>query len=192
MIHSSTLEFSSRIPVSVCGTGFYNLKLSSFSWKSDYLHYPRPRRFAVLSAFSKTGGFAYRSYTYSLQRSIPSDRGSVTTPSLHRSYKKYGNINPLSIEYPLRVLLRPRLTLIRLALIRKPYPFGGRVSRPPYRYLCLHLLFQKLHHSLRYNFAAAGMLPYRNINITHSFGVQFYARLLSMPDRSTSELLRTL
>ena len=88
--------------------------------------------------------------------------------------------------------LRPRLTLIRLALIRKPYPFGGRVSRPPYRYLCLHLLFQKLHHNLRHNFAAAGMLPYRNINITHSFGVQFNARLLSMPDRSTSELLRTL
>ena len=192
MIHSSTLEFSSRIPVSVCGTGFYNLKLSGFSWKSDYLHYPRPRRFAVLSAFSKTGGFAYRSYTYSLQRSIPSDRGSVTTPSPHRSYKKYGNINPLSIEYPLRVLLRPRLTLIRLALIRKPYPFGGQVSRLPYRYLCLHLLFQKLQHNLRHTFAAAGMLPYRNINITHSFGVQFNARLLSMPDRSTSELLRTL
>lgn len=36
------------------------------------------------------------------------------------------------------------------------------------------------------------MLPYRNINITHSFGVLLYARLLSMHDRSTSELLRTL
>ena len=67
-----------------------------------------------------------------------------------------------------------------------------QVSRLPYRYLCLHLLFQKLQHNLRHTFAAAGMLPYRNINITHSFGVQFYARLLSMPDRSTSELLRTL
>eukprot|EP01132_Coremiostelium_polycephalum_P012725 gene12725-15553_t len=184
MIHSSTLEFSSRIPVSVCGTGFYNLKLSGFSWKSDYLLYPRPRRFAVLLAFSKTGGFAYRSYTY--------NRGSVTTPSPHRSYKKYWNINQLSIEYPFRVLLRSRLTLIRLALIRKPYPFGGQVSRLPYRYLCLHLLFQKLHQSLRFNFAAAGMLPYRNINITHSFGVLLNARLLSMHDRSTSELLRTL
>ena len=120
MIHSSTLGFSPRLPVSVYGTGFYNLKLSGFSWKSDYLLYPRPRRFAVLSAFSKTGGFAYRSYTYSLQRSIPSDRGSVTTPSPHRSYRKYWNINQLSIGFPLRVHLRPRLTLIRLALIRKP------------------------------------------------------------------------
>ena len=165
MIHSSTLEFSSRIPVSVCGTSFYSLELSGFSWKSAYLRYPLARRLAVLSTFSKHGGFAYRAYTYCLQRSIPSDRGSVTTPSPHRSYKRYGNINPLSIHYPFRVRVRPRLTLIRLALIRKPYPFGGRVSLPPYRYLCLHLLFWKLHHSSRCNFAAARMLPYRYISI---------------------------
>jgi hypothetical protein len=64
MIHSSTLGFSPRLPVSVYGTGFYNLKLSGFSWKSVYLLYLRPRRFAVLLGFSKTSGFAYRSYTY--------------------------------------------------------------------------------------------------------------------------------
>src|SRR5690606_7222856 len=120
IVISSTLEFSSRLPVSVYGTGFYNLKLSGFSRKSAYLRYPRTRRLAVLSGFSKNGGFAYRPYTYTLQRTIPSVRGSVTTPSPHRSYKKYGNINPLSIGFPIRVHLRPRLTLIRLALIRKP------------------------------------------------------------------------
>lgn len=192
MIHSSTLEFSSRIPVSVCGTGFGNLELSGFSWKSDYLRYPFARRSTVLSAFSIDHGFAYVRYTYGLQRSIPSDRGSSTTPSPHRSYQKYGNIKPLSIDCPFRVRLRPRLTLIRLALIRKPYPFGGRVSLPPYRYLCLHLLFRKLHHSSRCDFAAAGMLPYHDINIIHSFGIPLDARLLSMHGRSTSELLRTL
>ena len=64
MIHSSTLGFSPRLPVSVYGTGFYNLKFSGFSWKSDYLFYLRPRRFAVLLGFSKTGGFTYLSYTY--------------------------------------------------------------------------------------------------------------------------------
>src|SRR5690606_34037522 len=85
MIHSSTLGFSPRPPVSVCGTGFIYLKLSGFSWKSDYLHYQRRRSFAVLSGFSRKGGFAYRPYTYSLQRTIPSVRGSVTTPSPHRS-----------------------------------------------------------------------------------------------------------
>src|SRR5690606_35523062 len=85
MIHSSTLEFSSRIPVSVYGTGFINLMLRGFSWKSDYLHYQRTRRLAVLSGFSKNCGFAYSPYTYTLQRTIPSVRGSVTTPSPHRS-----------------------------------------------------------------------------------------------------------
>ena len=43
-----------------------------------------------------------------------------------------------------RLSLRSRLTLIRLTLIRKPLSFGEGVSRPLYRYLYLHLLFQKL------------------------------------------------
>src|SRR5690606_10865308 len=72
------------------------------------------------------------------------------------------NINRFSIGWPRQRggLLRSRLTLIRLALIRKPYPFGGRVSHPPYRYLCLHLLFQPLQLILRPTFSAVGMLPY--------------------------------
>ena len=120
MILSSTLGFSPRLPVSVYGTGFHNLTFSGFSWKSDYLHYPLTRKLKVLSGFSMINGFAYLSFTFTLQRPIPSDRGSVTTPSPLHSYKKYGNINPLSIEYALRLLLRTRLTLIRLTLIRKP------------------------------------------------------------------------
>ena len=194
MIHSSTLGFSPQPPVSVCGTGFCNLVLSGFSWKYDYLHCPRARRLAVLSGFSRNPGFAWETYTYALQRTIPSVRGSVTAPSPHRSCKKYGNINPLSIGIPIRVSLRPRLTLIRLALIRKPWSFGGRVSRPPYRYLCLHLLFQKVQHASRHTFAPAGMLPYHCARqcAVHGFGGTLDARLLSMPGRSTSELLRTL
>ncbi len=97
MIHSSTLGSSPRPPVSVCGTGFQYLELSGFSRKSDYLHYLRSRSFAVLSGFSRVRGFAYGPYTYALQRTIPSVRGSVTTPSPHRNIEKYGNIDPLSI-----------------------------------------------------------------------------------------------
>ncbi len=160
MIHSSTLGFSPQPPVSVCGTGSGCLELSGFSWESDYPHYRRPRGVAVLSGFSTPGGFAYPAYTYALQRTIPSVRGGVTPPSPLRSNQKYGNVDPLSIGIPIRVSLRPRLTLIRLALIRKPWSFGGRVSHPPYRYLCLHLLFQKVHGNLRARFAPAGMLPY--------------------------------
>jgi hypothetical protein len=52
MIHPSTLGFSPRLPVSVYGTGFYNLELSGFSWKSGYLLYPLARGLAVLLGFS--------------------------------------------------------------------------------------------------------------------------------------------
>ena len=89
-------------------------------------------------------------------------------------------------------ILRPRLTLIRLALIRNPWSFGGRVSRPPSRYLCLHLLFHPLQHASRHAFHADGMLPYRHPKMARGFGKALHARLLSMPAHSTSELLRTL
>ena len=61
----------------------------------------------------------------------------------------------------LRLALRPRLTLIRLALIRNPWPSGDGVSRPICRYLCLHLLFPRLHRVSRPGFCAVGMLPYQ-------------------------------
>ena len=47
--HSSTFGYSPRLPVSVCGTGIINLKLSGFSWKSVYCHYPFVRKLPVLS-----------------------------------------------------------------------------------------------------------------------------------------------
>ena len=67
-----------------------------------------------------------------------------------------------AIGYAVRLCLRARLTLIRLALIRKPWSFGEGVSRPLYRYLYLHLLFHKLQPSSRKTFNADGMLPYRS------------------------------
>ena len=44
---------------------------------------------------------------------------------------RYRNINLFPIDYPLRARLRGRLTLLRLALSRNPWSFGGRVSHPP-------------------------------------------------------------
>ena len=55
-----------------------------------------------------------------------------------------GILTGSSIGCAVRLPLRPRLTLIRLALIRNPWSFGEGGSRPLYRYLYLHLLFQKL------------------------------------------------
>ena len=120
MNHSSTLGFSPRLPVSVYGTSCYNLKLRGFSRKSDYAHYLLSRSLGVLSHFSRSNGFAYPTYTYVFQRTIPSVREAVTPSSPHRSYNKYWNINQLSIDFPLRVRLRSRLTLSRLASLRKP------------------------------------------------------------------------
>ena len=53
--------------------------------------------------------------------------GSVWTV-LHR----YGNINPLSIDYACRPRLRSRLTQGGLAWPWNPWSFGGRVSHPSF------------------------------------------------------------
>ncbi len=45
---------------------------------------------------------------------------------------RYGNINPLSIDYACRPRLRSRLTLGGLACPRKPWSFGGGVSHPSF------------------------------------------------------------
>ena len=73
-----------------------------------------------------------------------------------------------SIGLAVRLSLRSRLTLIRLALIRKPQSFGGRVSRPPYRYSYLHLLFHALQRRSSPIFTAHGMLPYHPCGSTAS------------------------
>ena len=62
--------------------------LSGFSWEPDYHRYPLARGLAVLSCFSIKGGFACPRYTYALQRTIPSVRGCVTSPSPHRSIER--------------------------------------------------------------------------------------------------------
>ena len=56
-------------------------------------------------------------------------------------YSSMGILNHSSIGIALRLILRSRLTLIRLALIRKPESFGEEVSHLLYRYLYLHLRF---------------------------------------------------
>ena len=69
-------------------------------------------------------------------------------------------INTIPLGFPVRVILRTRLTQGRLTWPWNPWLFGVGVSRPHYRYLCLHLLFRTLQHASRPIFAASGMLPY--------------------------------
>ena len=105
----------------------------------------------------------------------------------------YRNINLFAIAYAFRPRLRDRLTLRRLALLRKPWACGERVFHPLYRYSCQHHPFRTVHTSLQSCFCPYGMLPYRSLvrdpaaSVVRLSPVTFSART-----HSTSELLRFL
>ena len=71
----------------------------------------------------------------------------------------HGILTVSAIGLAVRLSLRTRLTLIRLALIRKPWSFGVEVSRLHYRYLYLHLLFRTLQPASPPTFAAVRNAP---------------------------------
>ena len=73
-----------------------------------------------------------------------------------------GILNRFAIAFAFQLRLRSRLTLIRLALIRNPWVFGGRVSHPSYRYSCLQFLCRPLQPSSQRTFGGIGMLPYHS------------------------------
>ena len=83
-----------------------------------------------------------------------------------------GMLTVSSIRSALRLRVRSRLTLIRLALIRNPWSSGEGVSRPLYRYLYLHLLFHMLQHASKHIFNAIwnAPLPITNLSQFHVFG----------------------
>ena len=89
-------------------------------------------------------------------------RSSITFSSLRRPIIQFRNINLMSVAAPFRVVLRSRLTLIRLTLIRNPWSSGVNVSHIHYRYLCLHLLFLMLQHPSQDTFAAFKNAPLPN------------------------------
>ena len=82
----------------------------------------------ALSDCPKTLGTVGFQLPYGLQRTIPSVRGSVTPLSQRIPQSEYRNINRFAIRFASRLLLSPRLTLIRLTLFRKPGVFGVRIS----------------------------------------------------------------
>ena len=133
-------------------------------------------------------------YLHPSARRLRGRRRTVTFSSLLRLPQKFRNIDRMSFGAPFRVVLRPRLTLIRLTLIRNPWSCGVNVSHIHYRYLCLHLLFQTLQNASRRTFSTAwnAPLPILIQSQWHCFGSMLDTRLLSTPGRSTSELLRTL
>ena len=75
-------------PTTCVGLGYGSVwdMLSGFSREHGYLRCRLARGLGVLSRFGTPPGFAWAAYTFAVQRAIPSARGSVTSPSPHRSH----------------------------------------------------------------------------------------------------------
>jgi hypothetical protein len=130
------------------------LAFSGFSWESDYIHIQLHKcswyyqvqlkqRICLLLSISTPFNELFRQFA-----------GLSLLRPHFTSLSSTGILTSSSIGFACRLYLRSRLTLIRLALIRKPQSSGGEVSHLPYRYLYLHLLFHPLQSKLPYAFNA--------------------------------------
>jgi hypothetical protein len=103
------------------------------------------------------------SATYTLTREQPISRFTTfLRHSFSQTFRtKHRNINLLSIDYAFRPRLRFRLTLGGFTWPRNPWIYGGRDSRPPYRYSFQHQLLWDLQRSSRYAFISThnALLP---------------------------------
>src|SRR5206468_8896903 len=77
----------------------------------------------------------------------------------------YRNINLLSIAYAFRPRLRSRLTLRRLALLRNPWAFGGRVFHSSFVTRASILTSHASTAGFRARFAGVGTLPYHSTSV---------------------------
>ncbi len=148
-----------RPPVSVSGTGAPAVKLSGFSRQPAYPDIARPGGLAYCRVSALPADLPTGINAYALQPSIPSDGTGFTPASPLRPPRQCRNLHRLSICLALRLIIRSRLTLIRLALIRNPWSFGGGASNTPYRYSFLHLLFHPLQRASRPPFTAEWNAP---------------------------------
>ena len=108
--------------------------------------------------------------TFAVIRAFPSARSSAAPPSPRRPRRGLRTFHRMSFGFASRLPLRSRLTLIRLALIRNPWSYGGRVSRPPCRYLFLHLLFRTLQQGSRPAFGDDRNAPLPTVIFSRSHG----------------------
>ena len=161
MNHSSASVFSTRPRVSVSSTGVLSLVLRGFSREPVYHRYPIVRGLSVLSASPFSADLPTLNLTTAFNGRFRRPAGVSLLRLPIAAETSNGILTVSSIGFGSRLILRSRLTLIRLALIRKPWSYGEGVSRPLYRYLYLHLLFQQLQTGSTPSFFASGMLPYR-------------------------------
>ena len=116
--------------------------------------------------------------------------------------RRYGNINPLSIDYACRPRLRSRLTLGGKACPRNPWSSGGRDSHPSFAtHACILTRMASTTRSPR-RFTRHTTLPYPRTHLDTKMpgrcvhaaasAVRLSPATLSARNHLTSELLRTL
>ena len=121
VIHPSALVYSTRLRVSVCGTGTSNVKLSGFSRQSDYPRYHRYPKVLVYCQVRLFPWICLRESTSTLFNRLFRQPAALSRLRLHVTlYASTGILTGSAIGLAVRLSLRTRLTLIRLALIRKP------------------------------------------------------------------------
>lgn len=114
---------------------------SGFSWEPDYMHIELCKHASYYQVQISARICLRQSYPTPFNQ-LFRQLAALSLLRLHITHIiSTGILTSSSIAYAFRLLLRSRLTLIRLALIRKPWSFGEGVSNPLYRYLYLHLLF---------------------------------------------------
>ena len=119
--HPSALVYSTRLRVSVCGTGTSNVKFSGFSRQHDYPRcwiVPKDVPYCQVRLFP---WICLRESTSTLFNRLFRQPAVVSLLRLHVTIGGSNGIFTVSaIGLAVRLNLRSRLTLIRLALIRKP------------------------------------------------------------------------
>ena len=154
--HSSALVYSTRLRVSVCGTGTFRIMFSGFSRQSGYPCYWIVPKDAPYCQVRLSPRICLRKSTPTLFNGLFRQSAMVSLLLPHVTPEGSNGILTVSaIGLAVRLSLRSRLTLIRLALIRETLVFRrGGFPAPLYRYLYLHLLFHTLQNTSRYAFDA--------------------------------------
>ncbi len=128
----SVLEFSSRLPVSVCGTGTSHLA-RGFSWQWRIRNFGTHISLAITAQPEWETDLPISRPTcldaHIHQRAYPTLLRPPMTQTVRRWYR---NFNLLSIAYAFRPRLRSRLTLSGRAFLRKPWAFDGGDSHPSF------------------------------------------------------------
>ena len=119
--HSSALVYSTRLRVSVCGTGTTRIKFSGFSREYAYVHYwivPKDAPYCKVRLFLR---ICLQESTSTPFNHLFRQMAALSLLRLHITPKgSTGILTCSAIGLAVRLSLRTRLTLIRLALIRKP------------------------------------------------------------------------